>query len=149
MARVAPKDGPALANASAGEGVTKGTAVRLTTPASRGPSVVRQLPTPAVTQHPGHAEAPVQTGSPRVPGRTIDLGQEEVIGSIDDSPLTSLHSSVIGADEEDDDEDDEDDEADYVEDDEDDDVEAAFAGRFARRGEDFADDDEDEDMDDI
>lgn len=130
MARVAPKDGPVLASASAGEGRTRGTAVRLATPTSRAQSLVRELSPPAIAQ--SH-------------------------GSTDDSPLTSLRSSMIG-DDDDDDEDGEGDPEDYVEadndnddveaDNDDDDVEAAFAGRFTRR-ESFDDDDEDEDMEDV
>jgi transcription initiation factor TFIIIB Brf1 subunit/transcription initiation factor TFIIB len=147
MARTAPKDGPALASASAGEGVTKGTAVRLATPASRSQSLVRQLPSPAVTQTQPQGQVPAQISSPRIPATAIDIGEEEILGSIDDSPLTSLRSSVIRGDD-DAGEGDDDDAADYVEIDEDDDVEAAFAGRFARRSESF-DDDEDEEMDDV
>jgi hypothetical protein len=146
MARAAPKDGPALASASAGEGRTVGTAVRLATPASRSQSLVRPLATPAVTQPQAQRQAPAQTSSPRVPGTAIDIGEEEIIGSVDDSPLTSLRSSVSG--DGDDDEDGEGDAEDYVEVEEYDDVEAAFAGRFARRSESF-DDDEDEEMDDV
>ena len=123
MARVAPKDGPVLASASAGEGRTRGTAVRLATPTSRAQSLVRELSPPVIAQ--SH-------------------------GSTDDSPLTSLRSSVIGDDGDDDvDEDGEGDPEDYVDaDNDDDDVEAAFAGRFTRR-ESFDDDDEDEDMEDV
>jgi transcription initiation factor TFIIIB Brf1 subunit/transcription initiation factor TFIIB len=121
MARVAPKDGPVLASASAGEGRTRGTAVRLATPTSRAQSLVRELSPPVIAQ--SH-------------------------GSTDDSPLTSLRSSVIGDDDDDDvDEDGEGDPEDYVDND-DDDVEAAFAGDFTRR-ESFDDDDEDEDMEDV
>jgi hypothetical protein len=150
-ARAAPKDGPALATASAAEGLTRGTAVRLHTPDSRSHSLVRQLPTPAVTQPEAPCHEPAQISSPRIPATAINMGFEEIIGSIDDSPLTSLRSSVIGGydDADDDDDDDDDDAADYVEVDDDDDVEAAFAGRFVRRRDSFDDDDEDDDMDDV
>jgi hypothetical protein len=158
-ARTAPKDAPALASASAAEGVTKGTAVRLGTPDSRSQSLVRQLPTPDVTQAEALRQEPAHIGSPRIPATAISTGEEEILGSIDDSPLTSLRSSIIGADDDadEDDGDDEGDAADYVEDDaadyvevdEDDDVEAAFAGRFVRRRDSFDDEDEDDDMEDV
>jgi hypothetical protein len=144
MARVAPKDGPALASASAGEGMTRGTAVRLASPTSRAQSLVRELSPAASVQPLAQSQVPGQVGSTR----QIHVGEDEIFGSTDDSPLTSLRSSVIGGDGDgDDDEDGEGDPEDYVEADDDDDVEAAFAGRFTRR-ESF-DDDEDEDMEDV
>ena len=159
MARAAPKDGPALASTSAAEGRTRGTAVRLATPSSRSQSLVRQLPIPAGTQSQVQRQVPAQISSPRVPATTIDIGEEEIPGSIDDSPLTSLRSSVLGdgdddedgVGDDDDDEDGEGDADDYVGADDEEDVEAAFAGRFARRGS-FDDDDEeeeDENMEDV
>ena len=143
MARVPPKDGPALAIASAGEGMTKGTAVRLATPAGRAQSLPLQQEIPTNTQSEDQGQASTQISTPGPPPTTVDIGEEEVIGSIDTSPLTSLRSSFIG--DEDDDELGEGDADDYVDADDDDDVEAAFAGRFARRSESF-DDDDDEDM---
>ena len=145
MARAAPKDGPALAIASAGVGRTQGTAVRLATPASRAQSPTRQQPPPTITQSEVPDQGPPQITTPDPIPKTITIGEEEITGSIDTSPLTSLRSSVIG--DEDEDEDGEGDADDYVEADDDEDVEAAFAGRFARRSESF-DDDDDEDMED-
>jgi hypothetical protein len=151
MARVAPKDGPALASASAGEGMTRGTAVRLASPTSRAQSLVRELSPAASVQPLAQPQVPGQVGSTR----QIHVGEDEIFGSTDDSPLTSLRSSVIGGDGDgdgdgDDDEDGEGDPEDYVEADDDDDVEAAFAGRFTRRESfDDDDDDEDEDMEDV
>ena len=144
MARVAPKDGPALAIASAGEGMTRGTAVRLATPASRAQSLARQQEIPTNTQSKVRGQAPTQINPPGPPLTTIDIGEEEVIGSIDTSPLTSLRSSFVG-DEDDDDEVGKGDADDYVDADDDEDVEAAFAGRFTRRSESFDDDDDDDD----
>jgi transcription initiation factor TFIIIB Brf1 subunit/transcription initiation factor TFIIB len=146
MARVAPKDGPALASASAGEGRTRGTAVRLATPTSRSQSLARELSPPASAQSQAQLQVSGQISSTRHPTVPIHVGEEEIPGSTDDSSLTSLRSSVIG-DDDDDDEDGEGDSEDYVEPDNDD-VEAAFAGRFTRR-ESFDDDDEDEDMEDV
>ena len=147
MARVAPKDGPALASASAGEGMTRGTAVRLASPTSRAQSLARELSPAAGAQSLAQLQAPGQVGSTRHPAAPIHVGEDDIFGSTDDSPLTSLRSSVIGGGD-DDDEDGEGDPEDYVEPDDDDDVEAAFAGRFTRR-ESFDDDDEDEDMEDV
>lgn len=147
MARVAPKDGPALASASAGEGMTRGTAVRLASPTSRAQSLARELSPAAGTQSLAQLQAPGQVGSTRHPAAPIHVGEDDIFGSTDDSPLTSLRSSVIGGGD-DDDEDGEGDPEDYVEPDDDDDVEAAFAGRFTQR-ESFDDDDEDEDMEDV
>ena len=144
MARVAPKDGPALASASAGEGMTRGTAVRLASPTSRAQSLVRELSPVTSAQSPGQPQVPGQVGSTR----QIRVGEDEMFGSTDDSPLTSLRSSMIGGDD-DDDEDGEGDPEDYVDADDDDDVEAAFAGRFTRRESFDDDDDEDEEMEDV
>jgi hypothetical protein len=150
MARVAPRDGPALASASAGEGRTRRTAVRLATSTSRSQSLVRELSPPAIAQSQAQRQSPGQIRSTRDPAIPIHV-EEEIFGSTDDSPLTSLPSSVIGDGDDDDDDDDDDEDGeggpeDYVDND-DDDVEAAFAGRFTRR-ESF-DDDEDEDMEDV
>jgi hypothetical protein len=149
-ARAAPKDGPALASATAAEGLTKGTAVRLQSPDSRSQSLARELPTPSVTQPEAPRHEPAQISSPQILATAISMGIEEIIGSIDDSPLTSLRSSVIGGCDDPDGDDDDDDAADYVDVD-DDEVEAAFAGRFVRRKDSFDDDDDDEDddMDDV
>ena len=162
MARVAPKDGPALASASAGEGRTRGTAVRLASPTRHSQSLLQQLPTPTSTETQTQRQDAAQISSPQVPAAAIDIGEKETIGSIDDSPLTSLRTSVMGDDDDDDGGDDDEDEDDgddgddgdddpghYTEVDDDDDVvAAALAGRFPPRRDSF-DDDEDEEIDDV
>jgi transcription initiation factor TFIIIB Brf1 subunit/transcription initiation factor TFIIB len=152
MARVAPKDGPVLASASAGEGRTRATAVRLATPSSRAQSLVRELSPLASAQSQAQVQVSGQISSTGHPVVSTHVGEDDIFGSTDSSPLTSLRSSVIigggGGDDDDDDDDGEGAPEDYVDDD-DDDVEAAFAGRFKRRESFDDDDDDDEDMEDV
>ena len=172
------------AEGRAAEGQTMGTALRVATTPSQTPvpesdartgggqQQQQQLPTPANTQaqpQPGpssqHSQSPSASASPSTSRSRIALNLplnpnnldsvEEVIGSVEDSPLSSLPSSSNspaffggraggfatggdrGNDDEDEDEEDEGedesegDEDDYVEPDE---VEAAFEGRFRGGG---------------
>src|SRR2546423_12284639 len=89
MARAAPKDGPTLASASAAEGTTRGTAIRLSSPAGRSQSLVRHLPTPAVTQPQAQRQVSAQITSPRPSPVAGSIG-EEILGSVVESPLSSL-----------------------------------------------------------
>ena len=122
-------------------------------PTQRLPTAGGQLPTPSATQ----TQSPTTQAQPPFSNEHQDehAGEEEVLGSISDSPLSSLHSSYIspffpptpgaGSDAEagNEDEESEGDSDDYIMDD---DLEAAFEGRLQPHNSYDDEDGGDEDM---